>query len=51
MRKHKALCTLLTAGRWRPAWRTLKTTPPVEVAASCPGTLVLPQVLLVVLGE
>lgn len=29
----------------------MKTTPPVEVIASCPQALVLPQILLVVLGE
>ena len=51
MCEHEALSTLLTAGRWRPARGTLKATPPVEVAASRPGALVLPQVLLVVLGE
>lgn len=51
MREHEALRALLAAGRWRPAWRALKAVPPVEVAASCPGPLVLPQVLLVVLGE
>ncbi len=51
MREHEALSTLLTAGRRRPAWRALKAIPPVEVAASRPGSLVLPQVLLVVLGE
>lgn len=51
MCEHKALSTLLAAGRWRPAWRTLEAAPPVEVAASCPGPLVLPQVLLVVLSE
>lgn len=49
--QHEALSTLLAAGRRRPARRTLKPTPPNEVAAGGPGAVVLPQVLLVVLGE
>lgn len=32
--EHKALGTLLTAGRWGTAWRALKAAPPAEVAAS-----------------
>lgn len=51
MREHEALGALLAAGRRRPACRTLEATPPAEVAARCPGPLVLPQVVLVVLGE
>lgn len=49
--KHKALSALLTAGRWRAAWRALKAIPPVEVVACWPGQLVFPHVLLVVLGQ
>ena len=51
MCEHEALGALLAAGRRRPARRALESTLAAEVAAGGPRALVLPQILLVVLGE